>query len=96
MKERPGPTTMAEAVEGALASIRERMATRQSMPVLPHGVGIDWVDPDYLIEWDRLQTPMDLIRWVTHLSDKRGATVERLMIFIDVVCDHRGWNSRGV
>ena len=58
-------------------------------------ITIDIVYP-YEFEVDRCNTPLKLLGWVYHLSEKTWATKDVLSMFILVVSEHFGWEIHSV
>ena len=54
-------------------------------------------NPDFLYEinLDRVPTPLALLNWVHHLSEKYWITTVHVHILIDAVCKIRGWDHHG-
>lgn len=58
------------------------------------GVTLKWGGYDYFIEWKRLKTQGDILRWLCHIGQKEWeeATSYRISEFIHAVFKKRGWN----
>lgn len=54
------------------------------------GITLNWVY-EYWIDWPRLAKPMDLVSWLHRLSQKGWFTPFRQKLFIEAVCEYRGW-----
>lgn len=55
----------------------------------------DWREESgftYDIEWDRLKTPLELLGWVSHLSQKNWLCLIQLGRFVDLVASRNKWN----
>ena len=42
----------------------------------------------YHVEWEQCQTPVQILEWVLHLSEKRWCTAEVLRDFVGIATDH--------
>ena len=51
-------------------------------------------NPDYLYEigLDRIPTPLALLNWIHHLSQKSWFTTFQAYHLIDKICDIKGWD----
>ena len=54
---------------------------------------LGWRYP-YTIRLARIETPLDVIQWITHLSAKNWMTSHRLALFARAVCQAKGWCVR--
>jgi len=50
----------------------------------------------YDISLKQFKEPMDLVRWVYHLSEKRWVDREIIQEFINVVATHKGWRIQPI
>ena len=57
-------------------------------------VTVQWGGYDYDIEMSRIDTPLSLLHWVTHLAEKEweDTTPERIGLFVEKVCQKKGWD----
>ena len=51
-------------------------------------------DDLYDITLEEIPTPLDLLRWVVHLSEKNWMDAERLAVFVLVVVEAKEWRMR--
>lgn len=60
------------------------------------GVSLYWwrASEPYFIAWHRIRTPVELLHWVAHVSEKRWPkqTPQRISKLIRAVCAHRNWS----
>ena len=61
---------------------------------------IKWGGSDYEIESERISTPLALLCWIRHMSEKsteawKGMTPYAIGAFIQKVCIDKGWDPYG-
>jgi hypothetical protein len=60
-------------------------------------IDVYWGGYEYSIALDRIPTPLSLLEWVHHMSEKGWdeTTPERISRFIAIVCTIKGWKLHG-
>ena len=58
------------------------------------GITLRWGGCDYFIDWHRLRTKNDILKWICHFGSKiwRDMTPSNISAFIHVVYRKRGWD----
>lgn len=56
------------------------------------GSVIIYYEYPYVIDLERLQTPIQLLGWVNHLMEKNWMTKLRLYHFMSIVAKHQGFD----
>lgn len=58
------------------------------------GINLRWNGYDYFIEWNRLKTKEDILRWICHVGEKEWAetTPDRIVRFIHAVYKKHDWD----
>ena len=54
------------------------------------GVSLNW-RYEYFIHWGQIKTKEHLVQWCHHLLEKGWFTPSRCRMFLEVVCEYRGW-----
>ncbi len=57
------------------------------------GITLRWGGYDYFIDWTRLKTKEDILRWLCHLGEKgwKDMDVKKVVRFIQAVYRKRNW-----
>jgi hypothetical protein len=86
---------LVQFTEQGMLDYQERMRKEQAGLVFDvDGVTLRW-RYEYFIEWGRLRTRDDLISWCHHLCGKGWFTPLRMKMFIEGVCNRKGWRMYG-
>ena len=58
--------------------------------------GVELMDGEYVIGLQRIEGPLSLVKWILQLSEKSWVTTTHIQEFIEIVCEAKGWESRGL
>jgi len=58
-----------------------------------YGVNLFWGSYEYSVSWDCIRTPVELLAWIAHISQKtwKHSSPQRISRLIQAVCARRNW-----
>jgi hypothetical protein len=72
--------------------INEMVLMGQKVYIAGRFVIFSFGDHDYEIPLRDVVTQEGLLRWLTHMAEKRNVTAEHLLQLVRVVAKHNGWD----